>query len=143
MTVTTEANADVTAPTMPTLHSATIGAAGYCPDEIWTQWTESTDGGQPASAIEYEVRVNGTIIDVAVGGTRQVSYTDVPGPITPTLVAVDRAGNASTPEQPDQREHQLGNRPGMPQLTGLFRKFFWVDHQAAGGSSTVASCCSC
>jgi chitodextrinase len=97
VTVTTVPNPDVTAPTTPTLLSANIGAAGYCPDEIWLTWSASTDGAQPASAIEYEVRVNGTIIEVITGGTRTVSYTEVHGAITVTVVAVDRAGNASGP----------------------------------------------
>jgi hypothetical protein len=94
VTVTTEPSSDDVAPTTPTLTSANIGAAGMCPDEIWLRWTPSTDDVDPA--VEYEVRVNGTIIDVATGA-RWITYTDVHGPITVTIVAVDRAGNASAP----------------------------------------------
>lgn len=96
VTITTGPNPDVTAPSTPTLLSANIGAAGYCPDEIWLRWTAATDDG-PASQIEYEVRVNGTIIELVTWGTNTVSYIEVHGPITVTIVAVDRAGNASGP----------------------------------------------
>lgn len=96
VTITTGPNPDVTAPTTPALLSANIGAAGYCPDEIWLRWTASTDDG-PASGIEYEVRVNGTIIELVNWGTNTVSYTEVHGLITVTIVAVDQAGNASGP----------------------------------------------
>jgi hypothetical protein len=61
------------------------------------RWTASTDDTEPAGAIEYEVRVNGTIIEVVTGTPRTITYTDVHGPITVTVVAVDRAGNASAP----------------------------------------------
>jgi chitodextrinase len=100
VTVTTDQNADVTAPTAPTLLSSNIGAAGYCPDEIWLRWAAATDDIDPADAIEYEIRVNGAIIEVVTGGTRTVSYTEVHGAITVTLIAVDRAGNASAPSNP-------------------------------------------
>jgi hypothetical protein len=55
---------------------------------------------QPASGIEYEVRVNGTIIDVIPGGTQTVSYTEVLGANIVKIVAVDQAGNASAPSNP-------------------------------------------
>lgn len=99
VTITTAQNPDVTAPTAPVLDAAgsSIGATGYCPDEIWLRWTGSTDDTDPASAIEYEIRTNGTIIDVVTGATRQITYTETHGLITLTLVAVDRAGNASAP----------------------------------------------
>jgi chitodextrinase len=95
--VTTDQSTDVTAPTTPTLLSAGIGAAGYCPDEIWLRWSASTDDVESPSAIEYEIRVNGIINEVAVGATRWVAYTEVHGPNTVTIVAVDSAGNASGP----------------------------------------------
>lgn len=94
VTVTTDPSSDVVAPTTPTLTSANIGSTGMCPDEIWVWWTPSTDDTD--TSLEYEIRVNGTIIDVATGA-RWITYTDVHGPITVTLVAVDRAGNASAP----------------------------------------------
>jgi hypothetical protein len=116
VTVTTDAapHPDVTAPTRPTLHSAAVAGVGYCPEEIWTRWTESIDDVDPASAIEYEIRVNGTIIDVVTGGSRQVSYTDVLGRVTVTLVAVDRAGNASAASNPITGTTNWGSGQGCP-----------------------------
>ena len=96
----TQASTDTVAPTTPTLLSAFDGGSSFCPEELWLTWTASTDGAEPASAIEYEVRVNGTIIDVIPGGTQTVSYTEVLGANTVTIVAVDQAGNASAPSNP-------------------------------------------
>jgi chitodextrinase len=96
----TQASTDADAPTSPTLLSAFDGGNSSCPEELWLSWTASTDGAEPASAIEYEVRVNGTIIEVVPGGTQTVSYTEVLGANTVTIVAVDRAGNASAPSNP-------------------------------------------
>ena len=61
------------------------------------RWTAATDDVEAASGIEYEVRVNGTINEVIPGGTQTVTYTEVLGDNTVTIVAVDRAGNASAP----------------------------------------------
>ena len=97
---TTQASTDTDAPTSPTLLSAFDGGTSFCPEELWLSWTASTDGAEPALAIEYEVRVNGTIIDVIPGGTQTVSYTEVLGANTVTIVAVDGAGNASAPSNP-------------------------------------------
>ena len=94
---TTQASTDTAAPTTPTLLGAFDGGSSSCPEELWITWTASSDGAQPASAIEYEVRVNGTIIDVIPGGTQTVSYTEVLGANAVTIVAVDQAGNASAP----------------------------------------------
>jgi chitodextrinase len=96
----TQASTDADAPTSPTLLSAFDGGNSSCPEELWLSWTASTDGAEPASAIEYEVRVNGTIIEVVPGGTQTVSYTEVLGANTVTIVAVDGAGNASAPSNP-------------------------------------------
>lgn len=88
---------DTTAPTTPTLLSASGGGTSVCPEELWLRWTASTDDVTPATGIEYEVRVNGVINEVATGATQTVAYTDVRGANTVTIVAVDRAGNASAP----------------------------------------------
>ena len=61
------------------------------------RWTASTDDVEVASGIEYEVRVNGAINEVIPGGTQTVTYTEVLGANTVTVVAVDQAGNASIP----------------------------------------------
>jgi chitodextrinase len=97
LTVTTEASSDTTAPTSPTLTSANSGGNGACPEELWLRWTASTDDVDPASLIEYEVRVNGTIIEVVPGGTETIAYTETGGTNNVTIVAVDRAGNAAAP----------------------------------------------
>jgi chitodextrinase len=94
---TTLANPDIVAPTSPTLLSAFDGGNGSCPEELWLRWTASTDGGAPLSGIDYEVRVNGAINEVIPGGTQTVTYTEVLGANTVTIVAVDQAGNASAP----------------------------------------------
>jgi cellulose 1,4-beta-cellobiosidase len=94
---TTLASTDTAAPTTPTLLSAFDGGSSFCPEELWIRWTGSTDGAQPASAIEYEVRVNGAINEVIPGGTQTITYTEVLGANTVTIVAVDQAGNASAP----------------------------------------------
>jgi chitodextrinase len=97
---TTLASSDTRAPTRPTLLSASSGGNSSCPEELWLRWTASTDDVEPPSGIEYEVRVNGTINEVIPGGTQTVTYTEVLGANTITIVAVDRAGNASDPSNP-------------------------------------------
>lgn len=97
VSATTQASTDTAAPTSPTLLSAFDGGTSFCPEELWITWTASTDGAEPASAIEYEVRVNGTINEVIPGGTQTVTYTEVLGANSVTIVAVDQAGNASAP----------------------------------------------
>lgn len=97
VSATVAPNADTVAPTAPTLTSLSGGGTGVCPEELWIRWTGSTDDVDPATAIEYEVRVNGAINEVMTGGTRTVAYTDVRGANEVTIVAVDRAGNASAP----------------------------------------------
>ena len=84
------------APTTPTLLSAFDGGNSSCPEELWLRWTASSDDAAP-SGIEYEVRVNGTINEVVPVGTGTITYTEVLGANTVTIVAVDQAGNASAP----------------------------------------------
>jgi chitodextrinase len=95
-TATTEPSSDTVAPTTPTLLSVSVGGTGVCPEELWTRWTGSTDDVDGAF-VEYEFRINGVINEVIPGGTQTVAYTDVLGTNTVTIVAVDRAGNASAP----------------------------------------------
>ncbi len=101
LTVTTDPSADTTAPTAPTLTYAFDGGPGQCPEELWMTFTGSTDPDNASTGIEYEIRVNGTIIDIArmaaSGSTGWVSYTGIPGTNRVTLVATDTAGNASAP----------------------------------------------
>lgn len=97
ITATTDARSDSVAPTTPTLTRNDVGGTGACPEELWIRWTGSTDNLDPPAAIEYEVRINGVIYEVIPGGTQTVTYTDVFGPNTVTIVAVDVAGNAAAP----------------------------------------------
>jgi chitodextrinase len=97
VSATTEPSPDTVAPTTPTLLSAFDGGPGQCPEELWLRWTASTDDVDPASTIDYEVRINGRINEVDTGFAGTVTYTEVHGPNTVTVVAVDRAGNASAP----------------------------------------------
>jgi hypothetical protein len=97
VSATTAPSHDTTPPTTPTLLSANGGGTGTCPEEIWLRWTRSTDNVDPQSAIDYEIRINGTINEVQTGIAGTVAYTDVLGPNRVTIVAVDRAGNASAP----------------------------------------------
>ena len=60
-------------------------------------WTAATDNATAGSAIEYEIRVSGTIVDAIPGGTQTISYSEIPGTNSVTVVAVDRFGNASAP----------------------------------------------
>jgi hypothetical protein len=93
---TTTASTDTVAPTTPTLLSAFDGGSSFCPEELWLRWTASSDDASPLE-IEYEVRVNGTINEVVPGATGTITYTEVLGANTVTIVAVDQAGNASAP----------------------------------------------
>ena len=95
VSATTAPNGDAVAPTSPTLTSANSGGTSSCPEELWLRWTGSTDNVEPATSIEYEVRVNGVINEVIPGGTQTITYTEVLGANEVTIVAVDRAGNAS------------------------------------------------
>ena len=85
----------MTPPTAATLTSALDGGTSSCPEELWLRWTGSTDNVDSAGAIEYEIRVNGTIIEVVPGATQTITYTETTGTINVTIVAVDSAGNAA------------------------------------------------
>jgi len=100
VTVTTDPSSDTVTPSTPTLLSVSGGGVGSCPEELWIRWAESTDDVQEPATIEYEIRVNGVINEVATGGFNWIAYTDVLGPNTVTIVAVDHAGNASAPSNP-------------------------------------------
>jgi hypothetical protein len=102
VTATTAPNSDTVPPTTPVLTRASSGGTSYCPEEIEIDWNPATDDVDSASQIELEIRVNGVINEVVPnswgdpsGLTDAIIYTDVRGANTLTLVAVDRAGNAS------------------------------------------------
>jgi len=95
VTATTGPSSDTVAPSAPTLLSAASGGNGACPEELWLRWSAATDPA-PSSGLEYEVRVNGTILEVN-SATQTIVYTEFGGPNEVTIVAVDLAGNASQP----------------------------------------------
>jgi hypothetical protein len=96
VSATTGASSDTVAPTTPTLLAASDGGTSYCPEEIELRWTQSSDDGAQ-SDVEYEVRINGRINDVLPYFSKVVVYTEIRGANTVTIVAVDKAGNASAP----------------------------------------------
>jgi chitodextrinase len=96
VSATTGASADTVAPTTPVLNSASDVTTGQCPDELWFDFSASTDD---MSAVEHEIRINGIINEVIPpgGDTDTITYHEFRGPFTVTIVAVDLAGNASAP----------------------------------------------
>ena len=96
VSATTGASADTVVPTTPFLNSASDVTTGQCPDELWFDFSASTDD---MSAVEHEIRINGIINEVIPpgGDTDTVTYHEFRGPFTVTVVAVDLAGNASAP----------------------------------------------
>jgi chitodextrinase len=95
VTATTLPDADTGAPTAPVLTRVSSLGTSVCPEEVDVRWTGSTDDVLAPTAIEYEIWINGVINDVFVGTTRAIIYTEVNGTNDTTIVAVDRAGNAS------------------------------------------------
>lgn len=92
VTATTRPSADVTPPTAPS--GLRIVRDSGC--DVTLTWTASTDDTEPASAIEYEVAVNGAIQEIFVGVTSGFAYhSNVNGLNTFAVRAVDRSGNTS------------------------------------------------
>ena len=96
VSATTRASADTVAPTTPFLNSASDVGTGSCPEELSFDFSTSTDD---RSAVEYELRLNGVIVEVIPegGDTDTITYHEFRGMFTVTVVAVDLAGNASAP----------------------------------------------
>lgn len=96
VSATTGASADMVAPTTPFLNSASDVGTGSCPEELWFDFSASTDD---MSAVEHELRLNGVIVEVIPegGDTDTIAYHEFRGVFTVTVVAVDLAGNASAP----------------------------------------------
>lgn len=96
VSATTGASADTVAPTTPVLNNTFEMTSGSCPDELWFDFSASTDD---MSAVEHEIRINGVINEVLPpgGDTDTITYHEFRGPFTVTIVAVDLAGNASAP----------------------------------------------
>lgn len=65
--------------------------------EVWLSWTQSFDNQTPQSGIRYEVYVNDVFDHTVIGTDRTILYATVNGDNTFTLIAIDAAGNRSTP----------------------------------------------
>lgn len=92
LSLTTPAVDDTVPPSAPTdlaLHFRTNQ------EEIWLEWTQSTDNVDPQSEILYEVYLNGVRRDWAAGGSTVVYCNPQGVPNTVALRAVDTDGNAS------------------------------------------------
>jgi chitodextrinase len=99
LTVTLDASNDRTPPSAPSNLVATTPPGDLCGSNSLT-WGASNDNADPASAIEYEIYLNGRLREVTRPGvTHAFLYTDT-GTNTWTVVAVDRSGNASAPSNP-------------------------------------------
>ena len=97
LTVTTEGadQNDTTAPTTPA--NLTDNGMSFEDGETWLFWQQSTDNVDPQSVIRYDVYVNGVLDHSLMGGGSTVVYGN-PGVFnTYKVVAVDSAGNKSTP----------------------------------------------
>jgi len=92
VTTTSVDPSDNVAPTPPT----SLSAYGFGDLEIDLFWTASTDDRDPASAIRYEVFLNGVLADSMYNRTNSIVY-GVSGTNTVSVVAIDGAGNRSTP----------------------------------------------
>ncbi|CAG0936542.1 Chitinase A1 [Thermoflexales bacterium] len=97
LTVTTDpVNAnDTTPPTTP--GNLTDNGMSFEDGETWLFWQQSTDNVDPQPLIRYDVYVNGVLSDSGLGIDRTIVY-GIPGQTnTFQVIAVDSAGNQSTP----------------------------------------------
>jgi chitodextrinase len=91
-TATTQPSTDTSPPTAPA--GLRITRDSGC--DVNLVWTGSTDNVEPASAIEYEIVVNGATQRIVTGVTSTFAYhSNVNGLNTFAVRAVDRAGNSS------------------------------------------------
>jgi hypothetical protein len=93
---TTQASNDFTPPSAPTnLHLVQDDTCG----EVWLGWTQAVDNSDPQGFIEYEIWVNGVLSPLPVSSGIDVDfvYANVHGDNSFKVVAVDRAGNSSSP----------------------------------------------
>ena len=94
VTVTLTPSSDVTPPTTPTNLTATQPADDFCGTNV-LQWGASTDDLDAASAIEYELYLDGSLRGVTAPGASWAAPYTFGGTNTWTVVAVDRSGNSS------------------------------------------------
>lgn len=94
VTVTTAPanNSDTTAPTTPSnLFADMFG------EEAWLSWGQSSDNVTSQSLIQYEIYANGVLDHIVVGRGQTVLYGTAGMNNTFTVIAIDAAGNKSTP----------------------------------------------
>jgi chitodextrinase len=97
VTVTTEARdtSDTTPPTTP--GDLTDNGMSFQDGETWLFWQQSTDNVDPQQFIRYDVYINGVLDGSQMGGDRTIVYGN-PGVFnTYQVIAVDSAGNQSSP----------------------------------------------
>jgi len=83
--------ADTVAPTVPTNLISDV-----FDNEISLRWSASSDDHDVQNLINYEISLNGELVDVAVGGRTSSIVYGVNGLNLVSIVAVDSSGNAST-----------------------------------------------
>jgi hypothetical protein len=94
VTILESSTGDTTPPSTPPALSANVFGDG----ETWLDWNASTDNATPSGLIVYEVFLNGRF-DQGIGGglTAAILYADLGVVNTIDVIAVDGAGNRSTP----------------------------------------------
>lgn len=97
VTVTTEARdtTDTTPPTTPA--NFTDNGMSFADGETWLFWQQSTDNVDPQPVIRYDVYVNGVLDHSLMGYGSTVVYGNAGVFNTYQVIAVDSAGNQSTP----------------------------------------------
>jgi hypothetical protein len=95
VTVTTEASNtnDTVPPTTPT----NFRGSSFEDGETWLSWNQSTDNLDPQSVIRYDVYVNGVFDHSLQGSGQTIVYGNAGVENTFQVIAVDSAGNQSTP----------------------------------------------
>jgi hypothetical protein len=94
ITILESSTGDTTKPTTPANLSANVFGDG----ETWLSWSASSDNATPTGLIVYEVYLNGRF-DQPIGGgyTQAILYADLGVVSTIEVIAVDAAGNRSSP----------------------------------------------
>ncbi len=84
---------DVTAPSTPAQLAA---FEDYCGD-VFVVWNESVDDNDTAAELQYDVYLNGSLQQTVQGRGWAAFNVSTLGPAELTVIAVDSAGNASSP----------------------------------------------
>jgi chitodextrinase len=102
VTVTLEASNDTQAPAAPTnLRGVAILDPGGVPcGSAELTWDPARDNQDPQSALQYEIRRDGSFFSIGTTGVSRFFIYGIPGTFTWTFVAVDRAGNKSPASNP-------------------------------------------